>query len=219
MRILFPGGHTGANGLDQSLAKYLGGIDAGFFIEIGGNDGISQSNTKLLELNKGWRGVLVEPELENFRRMALTRSKSTHKIRAACVDFSYEGDEVELSSGDLMSVSLSLPVDLDRAAHILESQKYLKRSPKSSTFKAPARTLESILTEVDAPENIDFFSLDVEGAELSVLRGVNLENWKIKFILVESRSPAELEDFLAQQGYKLVEQLSGHDFLFQRFKL
>ena len=217
MRILFPAGRPGANGLDESLARYIGKIDGGFFIEIGGNDGISQSNTKYLELFRGWRGLLVEPEPENFRRMTLTRAKPTHKARAACVDFDFQMNEVELSSGDLMSVSLSLPVDLeDRTRHIQESKKYLKRSPQAQTFRAPARTLESLLVEVGAPVNIDFFSLDVEGAELPVLRGLNLKNWNINFILVESRSPVELQQFLASEGFRLVEQLSGHDYLFQR---
>lgn len=220
MRMLFRGGgFTGANNLDKELANYLCDIDRGFFIEIGGNDGISQSNTKYLELFRGWRGLLVEPEPENFRRMSITRARDTHKFRAACVNFLYEMDEVELSSGDLMSVSLSLEVDLEnKASHIAESQKYLKRPPKSPVYRAPARTLDSLLEEAGAPNDIDFFSLDVEGAELAVLGGLSLKNWNITFILVESRSPLDLERYMKKYGYALIGKLTVHDYLFQRVK-
>jgi len=35
--------------------------DRGFFIEAGGFDGFTQSNTDYLERFRGWRGILVEP--------------------------------------------------------------------------------------------------------------------------------------------------------------
>ena len=55
----------GLNNLDLKLEKYLN-YNNGFFIELGANDGISQSNTYYFEKNKNWNGVLIEPILHKY---------------------------------------------------------------------------------------------------------------------------------------------------------
>ena len=40
-----------------------------FYIEIGANDGVSQSNTKYLELFYDWRGILIEPIPSVFKKL------------------------------------------------------------------------------------------------------------------------------------------------------
>ena len=57
--------YYGQNKMDKKLLKYLN-YNNGFFIELGANDGLRQSNTYYLEKNLGWRGILIEPEKKNF---------------------------------------------------------------------------------------------------------------------------------------------------------
>ncbi|MBO4633450.1 MAG: FkbM family methyltransferase [Lentisphaeria bacterium] len=80
---------------------------------------------------------------------------------------------------------------------------------------APARTLTSILDEVKPPR-IDFFSLDVEGNELSVLKGLDWEKYSPALILVEANKPVELENFLCALGYEVIRDFSPNDLLFIR---
>jgi len=40
--------------------------DSGFFIEAGANDGLKFSNTYLYEIEKGWKGLLVEPNHSQY---------------------------------------------------------------------------------------------------------------------------------------------------------
>lgn len=47
------------NELDIKLLKYINKRN-GFFIEVGANNGISQTNTLLFEKNYGWNGMLIE---------------------------------------------------------------------------------------------------------------------------------------------------------------
>ena len=63
-------------------------------------------------------------------------------------------------------------------------------------FGAVARTLNSLLLDADAPKLIDFLSLDVEGAELEVLKGVDHHAYRFKFLLVECRDFTRLNDYL-----------------------
>ena len=77
-----------------------------------------------------------------------------------------------------------------------------------------ARTLNSLLVDAGAPNLIDFLSLDVEGAELEVLNGVDHQEFRFKYILVECRDFTRLSDYLKKQGYFFAEKLSEQDYLF-----
>ena len=62
----------------------------GFYVELGANDGISQSNTLYLEKNLNWRGVLVEPNNRNYLKCVQNRSELNAIFHNACVSFNYK---------------------------------------------------------------------------------------------------------------------------------
>jgi hypothetical protein len=114
-----------------------------------------------------------------------------------------------------MTTTIGLESDLGSLdAHILESQKYLKRGLVHS-FQSEARTMDSILRESNLPRLIDFLSLDVEGAEISVLKGINHDSFRFRYILVECREPERMKSFLHNHDYVFVDKLSTHDYLFK----
>lgn len=202
------------NNLDLKLAQYLN-HRKGTYVEIGANDGIQQSNSKYFETFLGWKGVLIEPFPENFTKLQENRAKRNHFVNSACVDFSYSKNHVDLIYSDLMTTSVGLESDLlDMNEHLKESEKYLKRG-KIHSFTAEARTMNSILVESGMPKNIDFLSLDVEGAEISVLKGIDHEQYRFKYILVECRNLDSMCRYLEAHGYSLENQFSQHDYLFK----
>jgi hypothetical protein len=82
----------------------------------------------------------------------------------------------------------------------------------------PARTLSSILDEVDAPE-VDLLSLDVEGYESSVLRGLDLDRHAPRWLLVEMHDlEAGRREIGGILGERYVEHgaLSPLDVLYRR---
>ena len=118
-----------------------------------------------------------------------------------------------------MSISENLELDLeDRDAHILSGKKFLSVNEDVFSFGAVAETLSSILKKSNAPKEIDFLSLDVEGAELEVLKGVDFDEFSFKFMLIEVRDIKRMENFLYQYGYVLEKQFSSHDYLFKHVK-
>ena len=48
-------------GQDLDVIKHYNFKENGFFVEIGANDGISLSNTYLLEKKYNWKGLCIEP--------------------------------------------------------------------------------------------------------------------------------------------------------------
>lgn len=80
--------------------------------------------------------------------------------------------------------------------------------------EVPARTLTSILEEARVAR-VDLLSLDVEGHEVSVLMGLDLERFAPHYILVETNDAEEAIEELLGSRYELVERPSPGDVLYR----
>jgi len=202
------------NKIDRKLRRFLPSRN-GFFIELGANDGLKQSNTKHFELFRGWSGVLIEPEPKNYDLLRCNRSENSKCFNAACVSFDFPEVEIAMMYSDLMTSPLEGRNEIPNArTHAKLGEAFW--GGRSYEFLAPARTLNSILKEANAPLNIELLSLDVEGAELEVLLGLDFKHFNFDFLLIESRNISSLEDFLSSNGYFVIDKLSEHDYLFSK---
>jgi len=202
--------------LDKKLEKYCNYSD-GYYVELGANDGITQSNSFYFEKKKNWSGVLIEPSPNNYLKCRKMRSSRNKFFCNACVGFDYKDKFVEMTYANLMTISNSLEKDLDNEKKFInQSSQYLKRYEDHFIFGAKARTLTSILIDAGSPEKMDFLSLDVEGSEIEVLKGFDFSRFSFKFLLIESRSPKQLSNFLLPHQYLLESQFSKHDYLFKK---
>ena len=214
----FKGGYFSINQLDKQLEQYVN-YDNGFFVELGANDGVAQSNSLYFELKRNWRGILIEPVPHNFLLCKKNRSTKNHIFCNACVSFDYKDKYVDIRYANLMSISESLKLDLrDKDAHIQRGKNFLSSNEDVFSFGAVAETLTAILKKSNAPKEIDFLSLDVEGAELEVLKGVDFDKFLFKYMLIEVRDIKRMESFLNPHGYILEKQFSSHDYLFKYIK-
>lgn len=201
--------------MDQKLDRYID-RDGGFFVEAGANDGFEQSNTYWLERFRGWRGVLVEAIPELYREAVLERPDA-RVFNCALVPFDYDRETVTMRYGGLMSV-----VGGSRGSE-RDDREYVKpafslRMESEYEVEVPARTLSSILDEAGAAE-IDLLSLDVEGFEPSVLRGLSLDRHAPRFILVEihdMETGKPVIDEILGDRYEPLAELSPMDLLYRR---
>ncbi len=198
--------------LDEKLAQYL--PERGFFVEAGANDGVSESNTYYLERAKGWRGVLVEPIPELYRKCVEERPRSI-VFQCALVSDGYAEETIEMRTGHLLSLVRGSPGSPSRDHHADRARDLFGIEPRN--VSVPARTLTSILEEVGAGE-IDFLSLDVEGYEAEALEGLDFERFAPRFVLTESlgdRAGLELRSML-ERRYRCHGELTDRDLLFER---
>ncbi len=208
------GRYFSLNQLDRKLEKYID-YDNGYFVELGANDGVTQSNSLYFEKYRNWRGLLVEPAPQNYLKCRQNRSVLDSIYCAACVSFDYPQEFVRIAYSNLMSTPVSLESDIqDPRAHAQLGDRFLGNGETVFEFGAVARTLNSLLLEAESPSVIDFLSLDVEGAELEVLKGVDHQAFRFKYLLVECRNFPRLSSYLTLHGYRFVEPLSSHDYLF-----
>lgn len=204
----------GLHGLDRKLEAYLG-YDGGFFVELGANDGVDQSNTLYFERERGWRGVLIEPILHNFLKCQGNRAADNAFFCAACVSDDYQAPYVRLTYSNLMTTPHGVESDIaDPDAHARAGAVYLKPGEQPVEVMAVARTLSSLLDEAGAPAEMDLLSLDVEGGELKVLKGLDHGRHRFRYMLVECRDPQRLASYLVDAGYVLIDKISQHDYLY-----
>jgi len=207
--------YFGLDELDRTLEGFLD-YDGGYFVELGANDGVAQSNTLHFEKFRGWRGLLVEPVPHNFLRCLANRAESTRVYCAACTAFDYPDRFVEIAFSNLMSTPLSLDSDIaDPAAHAAIGRQFLAPHERVFSFGALARPLNTLLLDAGAPARIDLLSLDVEGAERDVLRGIDHSAFRFRYICVESRDVGRISAYLSEHGYEMVRTLTHHDHLFR----
>jgi FkbM family methyltransferase len=215
LRKLKFGKYHSLDRIDRKVEKYLP-HRKGFFVELGANDGVTYSNTLFFEKNKDWRGVLVEPIPHNYLSCLDNRSVNNFIFCGACVSFEYKERFVEIAYSNMMSSPMGLESDIiDPKAHAETGQKFIGGLNKPFTFGAVAITLNELLLKSKAPKNIDFLSLDVEGAEIEVLKGVDHSKFKFKYMCVECRDIAKLTNYLNPLGYEMIERLSEGDYLFK----
>src|SRR5688572_14299593 len=185
----------GLNDLDLKLKPYLD-FEGGFFIEAGANDGLRQSNTCYFEKYRGWRGLLIEPIPRKARRCRRNRPNSIVE-QCALVSFDFPQPTLQLRFCNLMSVVKGgMKSEAEELDHIRQGAQ-LQRIKKTSELTVRARTLTSILDQ-HRVSKIDFFSLDVEGYELNVLRGLDFDRYRPTLMLIEARYRAEIEDYIGK---------------------
>jgi FkbM family methyltransferase len=170
----------------------------GFFIELGANDGLKQSNTAFLEFTKNWNGILIEPSVNSYLECKKNRTNSV-VYNCCCVSNTYKLDYVKGDfDGNLMSSING------------------KRNNSNNLISIKARTLENILDEYfekNPIKQIDFLSLDTEGYEYNILQGLNLTKYRPKYMLIEiyNYDYDNICNYLKNYNYNLVENISNYN--------
>jgi hypothetical protein len=94
---------------------------------------------------------------------------------------------------------------------LIESHKHLITN--TSTCISMARSLNSLLGQLNFPKNIDFITIDTENTELDVLQGLDFSIYNIKVLVIENNfNEPFCEDYLKQFGYTKIHRQVVNDF-------
>ena len=182
----------------------------GFFIEAGGYDGESHSNTLFFELERDWTGILIEPIPRNYQRL-ISKNRKIYTINACIAD--NKPIVAKFRVFDVLSGRMS------EMSH--QHQQRIDKEGTSGNTKIdtiayiPCFSLRTILKAINV-DRIDYFSLDVEGGEWSILKNFNLNVTNIKSFSIECTENDKkvlIKNFLEKYDYKFLKD-DGQDMYF-----
>jgi FkbM family methyltransferase len=161
------------NGEDVLLNRAFKGQPDGFYIDVGANDPVAGSVTKLF-YDRGFRGINIEPG-RVFSRLAQARPRDIN-LQLALSDREGESTFYEFPESHGLS-TLSTQV---RAG---QNQKCVERTAVIATLAG--------VCEKYVRGTIDFLKVDVEGHEPEVIAGADWRRWRPRIVLVESPTTAD----------------------------
>ena len=183
-------------GQDRWVLETLGGKRNGYFVDLAASDGVTFSNTWVLEKKYGWSGIAIEPNPYFHRRLVRARSC---RAEACAIDAEPGSVPFRIDIGGLGGIVADDTKNRPDAGRA--------QTEGAEIVAVPARTLTQVLDEAEAPARIDYLSLDVEGAEERVLRGLDLERYRFACMTVEEPND-RVRTLLEEAGYRLVREFS-----------
>ncbi|TRY76846.1 hypothetical protein TCAL_06874 [Tigriopus californicus] len=198
-------------GQGQSIRKLFQNKTNGFFIECGALDGETRSNTLSLERDLQWTGILIEGDPKSIPKI-LSKGRKSYVVPHCLA-----------TKNITMKVSYGSYFNLGR---IVDESPGKKDKEVVDVMCLP---LFAILNALKVPQ-VDYFSLDVEGNELDVLKTIPWDEVNILALSVEfthigeshtTGTKSELQSFMESKGYRIVSKVTnGHqlanDFIFAK---
>lgn len=202
---------------DLIIAYLLGGHTGKTYVDVGCLWPVKHSNTFLFYMNGG-RGICIDANPDVAEAYKAQRPRD---IFVNTVVWSEHGSvPFHRFAGPVFSTT-----DADRAKKLVAEARERPGRRLIETVEVDAKPLTDILTETGflAETNgaVDFLSVDVEGAEMNVLDGIDFEQFRPSIVVLETvikhRALHEnpLSERMAHAGYGLVA-FTGHDAFFKR---
>lgn len=201
-------GFHGQAGQDYFLFKrHFEGLGRpGVYVDVGANEPVDNSNTCYFDRVLGWRGVAIEPLNRFAEAWARERSASLVAVAATEARQLLRFEEVISDDGTPFSSVLG------------NSSK--NGNLERRTIEVQGERLDSLLIERGL-QDIDLMSIDVEGHEMEVLKGLDLSKVRVSVLIIENNVPAfrgrrEIRDHLKAHGYRLAARVWHLDDVFVR---
>ena len=193
-------GLTNSQCLQDLFALYCQGPKPGYFLEFGIANGSRLSNTLLLEL-MGWKGLGGEPN-------PMLREKASRRRSAKIV-----GEALYHRSGDTLSFECNgLYGGLAETSDLRQTE---ARCSYTQTIEVDTISLKDLLCREQAPKAINYFSLDIEGAEEMILKELPVDEYSFHCVTVEHNNGPRRRSILnLMKGHgfqRVFKNLSGHD--------
>ena len=188
-------------GEDKILSRLFGGQQNGFYVDVGAHHPLRFSNTAGLYF-RGWRGINVDATPGSMAPFAQIRPRDVNL--ECCV--SEDGADVVF---DLYNEPALNSTRCERAATMPEHYKVVQRKIM------PSRRLDDILAEhMPANTPLDLLSVDVEGADLDVLRSHDWTHHRPRVLVVEdgdfdveNPGASPMHPFLREKGMRWYAKL------------
>ena len=182
------------NNEDTAILNYFKDRKNGFYVDVGCYHPIHRNNTHLLHM-RNWSGVNVDTsqfsiDLFNFMRPRDLNYNCAISDKNENIKLFYQKELSQLST-----------IEKGQAESVFQGD--IKEK------EIQAFTLDEILSrDKYSNSKIDLLDIDVEGADLKVLRGLSFDKFKPELVCVEIHAKeiekSDIYNFLIDKKYKLL---------------
>jgi FkbM family methyltransferase len=167
------------------------------YLDVGANDPIELNNTYFFYL-KGYRGVLVEPNVSLCEKLRKIRPEDTTLVAGIGVTEAAAADYYIMTYDGLNTFSK------EEAEH--QTKVSNGRVTVKEVIKMPLLNINKVMEEHfgEAPTVL---SVDTEGLDLAILKSIDYKRFRPKIICAETlvygttKIITEIADFMSSQGY------------------
>lgn len=162
---------------EYALKNFFRGKNTGTYLEMGALDGVRYSNTMYYQ-QVGWKGVLIEPNTAMYSLLKQNRPLDVCINLAVC---DHPQPVHFIGGAELGGI-------WEFMSEPYKQQWYSNVTPEDilNTPIVTCQPLHSVLRKLDV-QHIDFFSLDVEGAELEVLQTFPFDFTSLGVVVIEAQ--------------------------------
>ena len=186
----------------------------GFFIEAGAYDGCTISNSLLFEMTRNWTGLLVEPNTGLFGKLSRVNRKAWSLPH--CFSTTTRPEIVKF---DVAGAHSGITID----GKPKPGDGVAENDPERRIEKVQCFPVYSLLLALGNPV-VDYFSLDIEGAEFPVLKSIPWDKVKINVLGIEMPRlgvifPGDEDDlrtFLAEKGFVFYQRVAFDEIFIQK---
>ena len=176
----------------------------GYFIDFGATNGLSLSNSYVLEKRYGWNGIVAEPA--RCWHAGLTANRTCAR------DFRCVWSE----SGQTLAFNETTTPEYSTIDAFTNADWNAPGRVNGNIYPVETVSLNDLASTHGAPAEIDYLSLDTEGSELAILKAFDFTRTRVKIITVEHNftEPArrEIYTLLLSNGFvRVFEPFSGWD--------
>ena len=187
------------------ITGYLGD-KAGYFIDIGAMDGVTESNSVEL-FNNGWSGVAVEPDPESYAKLK-KHYPSGGRVETINKAISLTDGDIEFHSANKKpkQISSAYPpwVELTKKKHGVGFY---------NNIKVISLTIPALWESIGRPV-VDVLFIDTEGFDADIIESMDLVNFRPSLIVAETchfDNKERISTYLRKHGYILKKEWPRDD--------
>jgi Methyltransferase FkbM domain len=180
---------------DEIVHKLLNSMRNGYFIDLASNDAVRLSNTYALETHFGWNGLCIEPNPIYWTGLSYRKCSVVGAVVGATKmeEVRFKFPKSKAPKGGIIGTKFDNKVD-----------EWNEGQPR---YTVP---LEEIFDMFQVPSVIDYFNLDVEGAEEFVMRAFPFDKYQFNVLTIE-RPNDNVVELLLKNNYVRLKQIKAHE--------
>lgn len=195
---------------DKLVIDYFNKKSNGFLLDISAADGVTGSNSFRLINEYDWSGILVEP-CPRHRDNLDTLYGDVEDISVFYGAISEKEDLLRFH--ELSSDAVAMSYTAERSHGAPKNCPF----PIIKSYDVPAIGINQLLERYNSPFEIDFFSLDIEGAEKEVVNYIDMTKHYIHMWCIELDDSSILlygddvyDKFFIDNGYQKFDTTGYH---------